>query len=66
MKFTNGYWMTKPEYRFVFATQCVRAEQVGRELVLLASGGPVRNRGDILGGGALAAGGAGMAGGDTG
>ena len=53
MKFTNGYWVTRPEYRFVFATQCVRAERKGQELVLLASGGPVRNRGDILGGGAL-------------
>ena len=25
MKFTNGYWLTKPEYRMLFATQCVRA-----------------------------------------
>ena len=27
MKFTNGYWLTKPEYRMLYATQCVRAEQ---------------------------------------
>ena len=48
MKFTNGYWMTRPEYRMLFATQCVRAWQDGRELVALASGAPIRGRGDIL------------------
>ncbi len=48
MKFTNGYWMTKPEYRMNFATQCVRAEQAGRELRLLAACRPVRRRGDVL------------------
>ncbi|MCR4876601.1 MAG: alpha-xylosidase [Clostridiales bacterium] len=53
MKFTNGYWLTKPEFRMLFATQCVRASQEGRELVLLAAGCPVRHRGDVLAGGAL-------------
>ena len=53
MKFTNGYWLTKPEYRLTFATQCVRAEQRGQELVLLVAGCPVRNRGDVLAGGTL-------------
>ena len=48
MKFTNGYWMTKPEYRMDFATQCVRAEQAGGELRLLAACRPVRGRGDVL------------------
>ena len=53
MKFTNGYWLTRPEYRMTYATQCVRAWQEGSELVLLASGCPVRNRGDVLAGGTL-------------
>ena len=53
MKFTNGYWLTKPEYRMLYATQCVRAEQQGAELVILASGVPVRHRGDMLAGGTL-------------
>ena len=48
MKFTNGYWMTKPEFRMDFATQCVRAEQVGKELRLLAACRPIRGRGDVL------------------
>ena len=48
MKFTNGYWLTKPEYRMLYATQCVRAEQRGEELVILSSGVPVSQRGDVL------------------
>ena len=48
MKFTNGYWMTKPEYKMDFAAQCVRAEQTGDELRLLAACRPVRGRGDVL------------------
>lgn len=53
MKFTNGYWLTKPEYRMLYATQCVRAEQRGEELVILSSGVPVSQRGDVLAGGTL-------------
>ena len=37
MKFTNGYWMTKPEYRMDFAAQCVRAEKAAGGLRLLAA-----------------------------
>ena len=48
MKFTNGYWLTKPEFRISYATQCVRAEQVGNVLHLLAATQPVRGRGDVL------------------
>ena len=48
MKFTNGYWMTKPEYQLDFATQCVRAEKAGNTLRLLAACRPVRSRGDVL------------------
>ena len=53
MKFTNGYWLTKPEYRMLFAVQCVRAWREKDELVLLASSVPVRGRGDILNTGTL-------------
>ena len=53
MKFTNGYWMSRPEYRMLYATQCVRATREGNELALLVAGRPVRTRGDILDGGAL-------------
>ena len=48
MKFTNGYWMTKPEFRMDFATQCVRAEEDHGKLKLLAACRPVRGRGDVL------------------
>jgi len=48
MKFTNGYWMTKPEYRMDFAAQCVRAEKAAGGLRLLAACRPQRNRGDVL------------------
>ena len=48
MKFTNGYWLTKAEYRMDYAAQCVRAEQVENELRLLAASKPVRGRGDVL------------------
>ncbi|MBQ9212283.1 MAG: alpha-xylosidase [Clostridia bacterium] len=53
MKFTNGYWLTKPEYRLDFATQCVRAEKEGDTLALLAACRPVRGRGDVLNGAAF-------------
>ena len=53
MKFTNGYWLTRLGYQMVYATQCVRAWQDGQDLVLLASGVPVRGRGDVLAGGTL-------------
>ena len=53
MKFTNGYWMTKPDLRMLFATQGVRAWQEKNELFVLASEAPVRGRGDILNRGTL-------------
>mgnify|MGYP002624928906 CR=1 FL=1 len=53
MKFTNGYWQTKPGYRFLFATQCVRAWKDGNDLVLLAATRPVTGRGDVLNSGTL-------------
>ena len=53
MKFTNGYWLTKPEFRMDYATQCVRAEASGDTLRLLAACRPVKGRGDVLNGAAL-------------
>ncbi len=50
MKFTNGYWLTKPEFRLNYAAQCVRAEAAGHALRLLAACRPVRGRGDVLNG----------------
>ena len=43
MKFTNGYWLTKPEYRMLFAVQCVRAWREKDELVLLDERGQRRS-----------------------
>ena len=48
MKFTNGYWMTKPEFRMDFAVQCIRAEEEHGKLKLIAACKPVRGRGDVL------------------
>jgi len=48
MKFTNGYWMTKPNYHMDFTAQCVRAEKEEKSLRLLAACKPVRGRGDVL------------------
>ena len=53
MKFTNGYWMTKPEYRINYATQCVRAEALEDTLRLLTACRPVKGRGDVLNGATL-------------
>ena len=53
MKFTNGYWLTKPEFRLHYATQCVRAEQAGESLRLLAACRTVKGRGDVLNGATL-------------
>lgn len=48
MKFTNGYWLTKPEFKMDFAVQCVRAESADNELRLLLASKPIRGRGDVL------------------
>ena len=47
MKFTNGYWMTKPEYRINYATQCVRAEALENTLRLLTACRPVKGQGEM-------------------
>ncbi|MCR4621600.1 MAG: alpha-xylosidase [Clostridiales bacterium] len=49
MKFTNGYWLTRPEYRFDYASHCVRREVENGELRLLVACRPVSNRGAVIG-----------------
>ncbi len=53
MKFTDGYWMTKPNFNMLYATQCVRVEQLPGALHVLSACRPVRGRGDYLDGGNL-------------
>ena len=53
MKFTNGYWMTRPNFTMSYATQCVRVNKSEKKLHVLSACRPVRGRGDILDGGTL-------------
>lgn len=50
MKFTNGYWVLKPEYDIHFATQGVRARMDADALEVLGATRPIRGRGDMLDG----------------
>ncbi len=49
MKFTNGYWLTRPEYRMDYASHCVRREAEESALKLLVACRPVHNRGESIG-----------------
>ncbi|MBE5778699.1 MAG: alpha-xylosidase [Clostridiales bacterium] len=53
MKFTNGYWLIRPNYTMSYATQWVRTVSKENELHVLSACRPVRNRGDVLDGGSL-------------
>lgn len=48
MKFTNGYWHTRPNWTMNYATQCVRVRKDEKALRVLSSCRPVNRRGDIL------------------
>lgn len=48
MKFTDGYWMDKPEYQILSALQVYRTQKVGDSLQMLCSTSPIRGRGDTL------------------
>ena len=48
MKFTDGYWMTRPEFRMHYAAEIYRVRRVQYELHVLAACKHVANRGDIL------------------
>lgn len=44
MKFTNGYWMTRPEYDMSYATEVYRAVPEGKALHILAATRPAGGR----------------------
>jgi len=48
MKFTDGYWMTKPEYEVFPAMQVYRIRKTESSLELLCATRPIRHRGDTL------------------
>lgn len=48
MKFTDGYWMIRPEFRMHYAAETYRVRRVQDELHVLAACKHVANRGDIL------------------
>lgn len=48
MRFTDGYWMVKPEYAMSYAAECHRAWLTPDALRVLAPCRPIRDRGDTL------------------
>lgn len=53
MKFTDGYWVTKPEYDMHFAIETYRAVITDDSLTILCPTVPIAHRGDILNSAAL-------------
>ena len=53
MKFTNGYWLIRPNFQMQYATQAVRVEKRPDALHVLSACRPIRHRGDTLDGGTL-------------
>ncbi len=53
MKFTNGYWLIRPEFDMAYATEFYRAEIKNDSLTLLAPTQHIAHRGATLGGPAL-------------
>ncbi len=50
MKFTNGYWMLKPEFDFGFAVEYYRSKITKDRVEILCPGASIRERGDTLSG----------------
>ena len=50
MKFTNGYWMLKPEFDFGFAVEYYRSKITKDRVEILCPGVSIRERGDTLSG----------------
>ena len=48
MKFTNGYWLTKPEYDLHYAIEAYSATVTEKTLKIICPSVPVRGRGDIM------------------
>ena len=53
MKFTDGYWLNRPNFTMSYATQWIRSEQKDGALHVISACRPVRGRGDTLDGGTL-------------
>lgn len=53
MKFTNGYWLIRPNFQMQYATQAVRVEKHPDALHVLSACRPIHHRGDTLDGGTL-------------
>ena len=53
MKFTNGYWLIRPNFQMQYATQAVRVEKSPDALHVLSACRPIHHRGDTLDGGTL-------------
>ena len=53
MKFTNGYWLIRPNFQIQYATQAVRVEKRPDALHVLSACRPIHHRGDTLDGGTL-------------
>lgn len=53
MKFTNGYWLIRPNFQMQYATQAVRVEKRPDALHVLSACRPIYHRGDTLDGGTL-------------
>ena len=53
MKFTEGYWQTKPEFDFNFAIQSFSGAIVGDALRVVCATVPINGRGDLLNHGTL-------------
>ncbi|MBQ9008444.1 MAG: alpha-xylosidase [Clostridia bacterium] len=48
MKFTNGYWLTKPEYEMNYAIESYSARTTDQSLTIICPCVPVSGRGDIM------------------
>ena len=53
MKFTNGYWLIRPNFQMQYATQAVRVEKRPDALHVLSACRPIHHQGDTLDGGTL-------------
>ncbi len=53
MKFTNGYWLIRPNFQMQYATQAVRVEKRPDALHVLSACRPIHHRGDTLDGGTM-------------
>ena len=53
MKFTNGYWLLRPNFDMLYATQLIRTQKTSDSLHVLAATRAVEGRGDTLNAGTL-------------